>query len=137
MGKVTPFLMFEGNAEEAMNHYTSAIADSEIKSVSRYGADDVGKEGQIIQATFSLKGQEVICIDSSTSHDFSFTPAFSLFVTCETEAEIDMLYEKFAQDGKELMPLGDYGFSKKFGWVVDRFSVAWQFTLPFDTPPSD
>jgi predicted 3-demethylubiquinone-9 3-methyltransferase (glyoxalase superfamily) len=130
MEKVTPFLMFEGNAEEAMNFYTSLVPDSKINSISKYGADGPGKEGTVIQATFTLKGQEFMCIDSYINHEFTFTPSFSVFLTCSTEDEIDMLFEKLSDKGSVLMPLGDYSFSKKFGWTVDRFGVSWQLTLP-------
>ena len=129
MSKVTPFLMFQGNAEEAMNYYTSLINGSEIKSISRYGANEPGKEGSVLQATFSLKGQEIMCIDSVVKHEFSFTPAFSLFITCDTEEEINLLYEKLSEEGGILMPLDNYAFSKKFGWIVDQFGVSWQLTL--------
>lgn len=128
---VTPFLMFQdGKAEEAMNYYTSLIEDSEITSISRYSSNESGKEGTVMHATFSLKGQEFMCIDSDIKHEFTFTPSFSLFITCDSDEEIDNLYEKLKTDGAELMPLGDYGFSKKFGWINDRFGVSWQLDLP-------
>jgi predicted 3-demethylubiquinone-9 3-methyltransferase (glyoxalase superfamily) len=130
MSKVTPFLMFQGNAEEAMNFYISLIEDSEITSMTRYGANEAGEEGSIMQATFSLKGQEFMCMDSNVKHEFTFTPSFSLFITCDTEVEIDRLYEKLSDGGGVLMPLDDYSFSKKFGWIVDKFGVSWQLTLP-------
>lgn len=130
MTKVTPFLMFEGNAEEAMNYYTSLIEDSEITSITRYGANEAGTEGSVLHATFSLKGQEFMCIDSNVKHEFTFTPSFSLFITCETEEEIDRLYENLIEGGEALMPLGNYFFSKKFGWIVDKFGVSWQLNLP-------
>ena len=130
MSKVTPFLMFEGNAEEAMNYYTSIIEASEITSITRYGANEPDREGSVMQATFSLKGQEFMCIDSHIKHGFTFTPSFSIFVTCDTEVEIDRLYEKLSEGGGVLMPLGNYGFSKKFGWIADKFGVSWQLNLP-------
>lgn len=130
MGKVTPFLMFqEGKAEEAMNFYISLVENSEIKSIVRYGANEAGEEGTVMQAIFSIKGQEFMCIDSNVKHQFSFTPSFSIYVTCDTEEEINNLYQKLVDGGHALMPLGDYGFSKKFGWVNDRFGVSWQFNL--------
>lgn len=122
--------MFQGNAEEAMNYYTSLIEDSEITYISRYGANGPGEEGSVLQATFSLKGQEFMCIDSNIQHEFTFTPSFSLFITCESEEEINRLYENLTDGGGELMPLDHYGFSKKFGWLVDKFGVSWQLTLP-------
>lgn len=131
MEKVTPFLMFQdGNAEEALNYYTSIIEDSEITSISRYGANEVGEEGTVVHAIFSLKGQEFMCIDSHVNHEFSFTPSFSIYVTCNSEEELNNLYEKLIMDGQALMPLDDYGFSKKFGWLNDRFGVTWQLNLP-------
>lgn len=131
MEKVTPFLMFqEGTAEEAMNFYTSLIEDSAISNLIRYGPNEGGDEGTVMQATFTLKGQEFMCIDSNIKHEFSFTPSFSLYVTCSTEEEIDSLYQKLNEGGQALMPIGDYGFSKKFGWLNDRYGVSWQLNLP-------
>ncbi|WP_281863115.1 VOC family protein [Planomicrobium okeanokoites] len=131
MEKVTPFLMFqEGKSEEAMNFYTSLIEDSAISNLIRYGPNEGGDEGTVMQATFTLKGQEFMCIDSNIKHEFSFTPSFSLYVTCSTEEEIDSLYQKLNEGGQALMPIGDYGFSKKFGWLNDRYGVSWQLNLP-------
>ena len=127
--KITTFFMFYGNAEEAMNFYTSIFDKSEITSITRYGANEPGKEGTVVNATFSLNGQEFMCIDSSIKHDFSFTPAISLYVTCETEEEIDRLFKKLSEGGQVLMPLAAYPFSEKFCWVADRYGVSWQLTL--------
>jgi predicted 3-demethylubiquinone-9 3-methyltransferase (glyoxalase superfamily) len=131
MNKVTPFLMFQNrNAEEAMNFYTSLIEDSAITNIVRYGANESGDEGTVMQATFTLKGQEFMCIDSNVKHQFDFTPSFSIFLTCDTEEELEFIYGKLNEGGQALMPLGDYGFSKKFGWLNDRFGVSWQLNLP-------
>lgn len=130
--KITTFLMFEGKAEEAMNFYTSLFNQSEIVSISRYDENGPGKEGTVIHATFTLNGQEFMCIDSYVKHDFTFTPAMSLYVTCDTEEEIETVFNKLAQDGKVLMPLGSYPFSKKFGWLNDKYGVSWQLTLAGD-----
>ncbi|MBE7106088.1 VOC family protein [Bacillus cereus] len=130
--KITTFLMFEGKAEEAMNLYTSLFDQSEIISISRYDENGPGKEGTVIHATFTLNGQEFMCIDSYVKHDFTFTPSMSLYVTCETEKEIETVFNKLAQDGKVLMPLGSYPFSKKFGWLNDKYGVSWQLTLAGD-----
>ncbi|MBK5346247.1 VOC family protein [Bacillus sp. TH22] len=130
--KITTFLMFEGKAEEAMNFYTSLFNQSEIVSISRYDENGPGKEGTVIHATFTLNGQEFMCIDSYVKHDFTFTPAMSLYVTCDTEEEIETVFNKLAQDGKVLMPLGSYPFSNKFGWLNDKYGVSWQLTLAGD-----
>jgi predicted 3-demethylubiquinone-9 3-methyltransferase (glyoxalase superfamily) len=130
--QITTFFMFEGRAEEAMNFYTSIFDKSEIKTITRYGANEDGPEGTVHHAVFSLNGQEFMCIDSYVNHGFSFTPSISLYVACDTEEEIDRVFEKLAQDGSILMPLAAYPFSKKFGWVADRFGVTWQLTLGND-----
>jgi predicted 3-demethylubiquinone-9 3-methyltransferase (glyoxalase superfamily) len=131
MKNVTPFLMFQnGVAEEAMTFYTSVVEDSEITSIARYGPGETGEEGTVFQATFRLKEQEFMCIDSPAPHAFDFTPSFSIYLTCETEEELDQVYAKLREGGEELMAVGDYGFSKKFGWVNDRFGVSWQINLP-------
>ncbi|AIE58697.1 VOC family protein [Bacillus methanolicus] len=127
--KITTFLMFSGQAEEAMNHYISIFDQSEIISIERYGANEDGAEGTVKHAAFSLNGQMFMCIDSSVKHDFTFTPAISLYVTCDSEDEIDRVFEKLSQDGTVLMPLAAYPFSEKFGWVQDKFGVSWQLNL--------
>ena len=78
----------------------------------------------------SLGGQRVMVSDSYISHDFTFTPSLSLFVTCEDEAELERLTAELGQDGRTLMPLDNYGFSQRFAWVEDRFGVSWQLNLP-------
>jgi len=127
--KITPFLMFMGQAEEAMNYYMSTFDRSEVVSMTRYGPGEAGAEGSVMHAAFTLNGQQFMCIDSNVQHAFTFTPAISLYVTCETEAEVDRVFAKFAQDGAVLMPLAEYPFSPKFGWVQDKFGVSWQVTL--------
>lgn len=128
--KITPFLMFQdGNAEEAMNFYISLFDNSEIVNITRYGANEAGKEGTVMHAVFSLNGQEYMCIDSSVKHEFTFTPAMSLYVTCDTEEEINKVFEKLSEGGKILMPLGSYPFSERFGWVNDKYGVSWQLTF--------
>lgn len=121
--------MFDGNAEEAMNLYTSLLDQSEIINISRYGANGPGKEGTVMHATFTLNGQEFMCIDSNVKHDFTFTPSMSLYVNCDTEEEIDEVFNKLVQEGEVLMPLAAYPFSKKFGWLNDKYGVSWQLNL--------
>ncbi|HEY9534853.1 MAG TPA: VOC family protein [Mucilaginibacter sp.] len=130
MQKFTTFLMFEGRAEEAMNFYTSLFKNSEIAKVTKYDANGPGAEGSIMHATFKLNGQEFMAIDSHVKHAFTFTPSVSIYVTCEDEAEIDSTYAALTEGGSALMPLGSYGFSKKFAWVNDKFGVSWQLNLP-------
>lgn len=129
MQKINTLLMFDGQAEEAMNFYVSLFENSEVVHISKYGPEGPGKEGSVMHAAFTLKGQTHMCMDSSVKHEFTFTPAISLYVHCDSEAEIEMLYGKLSDGGGPLMPLGDHGFSKKFAWVADRFGVTWQLNL--------
>jgi predicted 3-demethylubiquinone-9 3-methyltransferase (glyoxalase superfamily) len=129
MQKVTTFLMFTGQAEAAMALYTSLFQQSEILNLTRYGANEAGAEGSVQHATFTLNGQEFMCIDSSPVHAFTFTPSMSLYVRCATEEEIDSVFATLSQDGQILMPLDRYPFSQKFGWLADRFGVSWQLSL--------
>jgi predicted 3-demethylubiquinone-9 3-methyltransferase (glyoxalase superfamily) len=122
--KITTFLMFTGRAEEAMNLYTSLFEDGEITKVLHQ------QDGTVLHATFTIKGQNYMCIDSTVDHDFDFTPSMSLYVDCETEEEIDHLFEKLSDEGKVLMPLGESPFSAKFGWLQDKFGVSWQLNFP-------
>ena len=128
--KVRPFLMFEGKAEAAMTFYVSLFPRAEITQIERWGASQPGKETWVKLAAFEIGGQSIMCNDSPMKHAFTFTPASSLFVTCESEQELDRLYVALVEGGQALMPLGAYGFSRKFGWVNDRFGVSWQLNLP-------
>lgn len=127
---VRPFLMFEGHAEAAMNFYVSLFPDAEIVSIARFGPEGPGAEGSVYQASFAVAGQIIMCFDSPVKHGFTFTPSVSLFVECESETEIDRLAGALSEGGEFLMPLGDYGFSRRFAWVSDRFGVSWQLNLP-------
>ncbi len=127
--KITPFLMFQGSAEEAMRFYVGLFAGSEVLAIERYGPGQPGAEGTVKRADFTLAGQQVICIDSPVKHAFTFTPAMSMFVECDNETELRHAFEALSAGGAVLMPLNDYGFSRKFGWVNDRFGVSWQLNL--------
>jgi predicted 3-demethylubiquinone-9 3-methyltransferase (glyoxalase superfamily) len=130
--KIKTFLMFEGRCEQAMNFYVSLFPDAAITNIRRYGKEGPGAEGSVIQATFSVAGQTFMCVDSPVKHGFTFTPAMSLFVDCANEAEIDALFGKLSDGGQVLMPLSAYPFSRKFGWLSDKYGVSWQLNLPGD-----
>jgi len=129
MQQVTTLLMFTGRAEEAMSLYTSLFKRSKIIRVTRYGANEAGSEGTVQHATFTLNGQEFMCIDSNVEHAFTFTPSISLYVRCQTEDEIERVFAILSQDGQVFMPLDRYPVSEKFGWLSDRFGVSWQLSL--------
>ncbi len=128
--KVTTHLMFEGSAEEAMTLYVSLFANSRIEQIERYGPGEVGAEGSVKLAHFSLAGREFLCIDSPVKHKFTFTPSMSVFVDCESKAELEAAFHRLSEGGKVLMPPGNYGFSTWFAWLGDRFGVSWQLNLP-------
>ncbi len=81
------------------------------------------------KATFSIGGLTVMCTDSAVHHSFTFTPASSLFVSCSTEEELEKMVAALAAGGELLMPPGNYGFSRKFAWLNDRFGVSWQLNF--------
>jgi predicted 3-demethylubiquinone-9 3-methyltransferase (glyoxalase superfamily) len=121
-------LMFEGSAEEAMNFYVSLFPNSAVLAVNRYEEGD--HQGKVQVASFSLGGREFMCIDSPVKHGFTFTPAMSIFVDCESEAELERVFAALSEGGNVYMPLDNYGFSRRFGWASDRFGVSWQLNLP-------
>jgi predicted 3-demethylubiquinone-9 3-methyltransferase (glyoxalase superfamily) len=128
--QVTPFLMFEGTAREAMTFYVSLFPDARITDVTLYGPGQPGPEGTVMKGSFSIGQQTILCTDSFVKHGFTFTPSFSLFVDCESDAQIETLTAALSEGGATLMPLGAYGFSRRFAWVADRFGVSWQLNLP-------
>lgn len=132
MQKITPFLWFDKNAEEAINFYTSIFPNSKITSIQRYPEDQqVGPmadmKGKILTAVFELEGQRFMALDGGPI--FKFTPAISFFVSCETEEEINSLWEKLSEGGKVRMEFQKYPFSDKYGWTDDKFGVSWQLSL--------
>lgn len=126
---VCPFLMFQGDAERAIDFYISIIPGSRVVDIVRYPADGPGPEGSIMKATVSIAGHTVLCTDSFVKHDFTFTPAFSFWMDCESEAQLADLFGALSAGGGVLMPLDDYGFSRQFGWCADRFGISWQLNL--------
>jgi predicted 3-demethylubiquinone-9 3-methyltransferase (glyoxalase superfamily) len=118
MQNITPFLWFDGNLEEAVNFYTAIFKNSLIKNISRYGEGAPVPAGSIMSATFQLDGVEFMAINGGPS--FNFTQAISFFVKCETQEQIDDLWEKFSADGEV----------QKCGWIKDRFGISWQIVPP-------
>jgi len=114
MQKITPFLWFDGQAEEAANFYTSIFKDSKILNIARYGEAGPGPKGTVMMATFQLEGQKFMALNGGPTYTFS--PAISLFVDCETQAEVDELWEKLSAGGSEV----------QCGWLKDKFGLSWQ-----------
>jgi predicted 3-demethylubiquinone-9 3-methyltransferase (glyoxalase superfamily) len=114
MQKITPFLWFDGNAEEAMNHYVSIFRNSKVGSTMRYGDAGPGPKGAVMSVTFQLAGQDFFALNGGPQ--FRFTEAISLFVNCETQDEVDYFWER----------LGAGGQSGRCGWLKDKFGLSWQ-----------
>lgn len=134
MQKTVTFLMFVGEqcgkAEEAINFYISLFKNSKIKNIEYWKADEPGgKEGLVKQATFTLSGLDYMASENTFEHGFNFTPSISLYVNCDDESELASLFQKLSEGGSIMMPLDNYGFSKKFGWTSDRYGVSWQLNL--------
>jgi predicted 3-demethylubiquinone-9 3-methyltransferase (glyoxalase superfamily) len=119
-----------GRAEEAINLYVSLFEDSRVIEVERYGPDEGEREGTVKRAAFSLAGREFRASDSGRPHPFTFTPAMSIFVDCESPADLERVFAALSDGSEVLMPLDDYGFSQRFGWTNDHFGVSWQLNLP-------
>lgn len=126
---ITSLTFQKNDAEQAMNFYISLFDNSKIVDVQRWGKDAPGQEGTIMQAVFELNGQMFMCSDSPPVHNWDFTPAISNYVECKDEEELERLFSKLSENGAVAMPLDNYGFSQKFGWVVDQFGVSWQLNL--------
>jgi predicted 3-demethylubiquinone-9 3-methyltransferase (glyoxalase superfamily) len=114
MQKITPFLWFDDNAEEAIKFYTSIFKNSKIGKVTRYGEAGPGKKGSVMTATFELQGQEFVALNGGPH--FKFTEAISFVVNCETQEEVDDLWEKLSRGGQEV----------ECGWLKDKFGLSWQ-----------
>jgi predicted 3-demethylubiquinone-9 3-methyltransferase (glyoxalase superfamily) len=114
MQKITPFLWFDGKAEEAMEFYTSIFPTSRVISVMRYGGAGPGPKGTVMSATFELFGQEFTALNGGPLYKFS--PAISFFVACKTQEEVDELWEKLLAGGE----------AQRCGWLTDKFGVSWQ-----------
>jgi predicted 3-demethylubiquinone-9 3-methyltransferase (glyoxalase superfamily) len=128
---ISTFLMFQDcNAQEAMSLYASVFPGARIELIERYGPGEPGPEGTVKVARFDLNGHRLMFSDSFVKHGFQFTPSISLFVEFASADELDAAFAKLSESGNIYMPLGNYGFSRRFGWCGDRFGVTWQLNLP-------
>ena len=126
--------MFEGNAQEAMSLYASVLPGVCVERIERYGPAGPGPEGTVKLARVDVNGHRLMFSDSFVKHAFAFTPSFSFFVDVESEERLRQLADRLQEGGAVMMPVGNYGFSRLFTWVADRFGVSWQINLPDQTP---
>ena len=132
---ITNCLWFNTQAEEAANFYTSLFENSGIEAISRYGKEGFEvhgqKEGSVLTVAFQLNGTPFTALNGDPQ--FAMNPSVSFYVRCQTEAEVDFLWKSLLKDGSEMMPLDTYPWSKKYGWLNDRFGVSWQIALDTQT----
>ena len=114
MQKITPFLWFNDQAEEAINFYISIFKNSKVVSVSRYGDAGPGPKGSVMVGKFEIEGQEFLALNGGPV--YKLTPAVSFVVNCETQQEVDEYWEKLSAGGKEI----------QCGWLTDKFGLSWQ-----------
>lgn len=141
--KLTTFLAFRRDAEDAIKLYTSLFDDAEVISEIRARADEPGwADGTLQHCVFSLAGLHFMCInmpppgarghDHAAWHRYEFSPATAIYVQCRDDAEIERLYAALSDGGETIMPPASYGFSEKFAWVNDRFGLSWRLNLSTD-----
>jgi len=124
------FLTFQGGvASAALDLYGEIFEDFELIETARYGSGEGGPEGTVKVAKFRLAGTNFSCADSPVTHQWGFTPAVSLWIECKDNDELQRLFDRLGDGGNVYMPLDNYGFSTRFGWVGDRFGVTWQLNL--------
>jgi predicted 3-demethylubiquinone-9 3-methyltransferase (glyoxalase superfamily) len=116
MQKITPFLWFEGNAEEAMHFYASIFKNSRVSNINRYDGAESGPRGGFMTGTFQLEGQEFMALSLQAAAPFKFTEAISLFVSCETQEEVDYYWNRLSKGGS----------TSQCGWLKDKFGLSWQ-----------
>jgi predicted 3-demethylubiquinone-9 3-methyltransferase (glyoxalase superfamily) len=116
MQKITPFLWFDNNAEEAMNFYVSIFKNSKILTVTRYGDTGPGPKGTVMTAEFELDGEKFIALNGGPQ--FKFTEATSFLVNCQTQEEVDYFWERLSEGGAK----------SECGWLKDKFGLSWQVT---------
>ena len=128
MVKATPFLMFQGQAQDALALYREVFPDFEQVMLQEHPPGAMA--GQVAMAQIRIGGQEIMLNDSPPVHAFTFTPSSSIFVDCDDEAQLRDLAVKLSDGGGVMMEVDNYGFSTLFTWVADKFGVSWQLNLP-------
>lgn len=127
--KIRICLMFNGKAEEAMRFYTSVFKEAEINDIVYFDDTTDLDERNVMHGILTIKGQEIMFMDNIEKDNFEFSPSLSIFVNCENEEEIDQLFINLSKEGEILIPLETYDYSRKHGWVQDKFKVVWQLNL--------
>ena len=132
MQKITPSLWFDKSTEEAMNFYASIFSDAKIISIERYPEKAPaefmeGMEGRVLTGIFELEGYRFMALDGGPH--FAFNPSVSFIVNCKTKEKIDRFWAALSEGGETLMPLDQYPFSERYGWIQDKYGLSWQLML--------
>lgn len=125
----TPFLMFQGAGREALDFYVATFPGATVEELQLYGPGEQSPEGAVRSAILTVGGQRLRVFDSPPVHAFTFTPAISFFIDCESEEQLRDLAAALGEGGGVMMPVSNYGFSQLFCWLADRFGVSWQLNL--------
>jgi predicted 3-demethylubiquinone-9 3-methyltransferase (glyoxalase superfamily) len=128
--KASVMLMFQGDAQAALDFYAAVIPGAQVEVTERYAPGEAATGATVKRATLRLPGLELMVFDSPVKHAFGFTASISVFLDCEDEAMLDRLFQKLSEGGQVFMAPANYGFSPRFTWVSDRFGVSWQLNLP-------
>ena len=127
MQKITPFIWFNDQTEEAVQFYTALFKNSQMDRITHLSDDTPGPKGKVMTANFRLDNLELMALNGGP--EFTINPSISFFVYCQTAQEIDALWKALSDGGQVMMELDRYPFSEKFGWVADRYGVSWQLSL--------
>lgn len=119
-----------GRARDAIDLYAAAVPGTEVVHITEITDPAMGTPGHVLQAEIRIAGTRLLLSDNAHPHEFTMTPAISLWLDLTDDAELEAVHAALVDGGFELMPLGDYGFSQRFTWVQDRFGVTWQLNLP-------
>ena len=122
-------LFQNGLARQALERYGEIFDDYAVERLELYQGEGDGPAGQVKVADFRVHGQRFVFVDSPIPHEWDMTPGVAPFLECDDDAEMERLFDALADGGAVFMPLGDYGFGRRFGWVEDRFGVSWLLNI--------
>ena len=122
-------LFQNGQAKQALERYGDVFDDYTLDRLDLYQGDGDGPAGQVKVADFRVLGRRFVCIDSPIQHEWDMTPGIAPFIECDDDPELERLFDALADGGTVHMPLGNYGFGRRFGWVEDRFGVSWLLNI--------
>ena len=127
---VATYLLFQGDAEEALHFYQKVFRDTELTAIHHYPQSSGEIAGKLLPSRLRIGDHQLMLADSPNPHEFTFTPSTSIYINFETEDELIEAHDMLADGADILMPLDDYGFSVMYAWIQDKFGVCWQLNLP-------